>query len=309
MIIHIAALVALLAPLLIVIGQVTNGVGSILKLVGALPDTTTKAQQAFETVSGVLSGVFSGAINAVNTGITFLLSNPFVLLIAAIVALVALIATKGDEIQAILQKVDDFLQGVFATDWEEIFGPLLGGALNNFFGVVKDVWDGVKTILDGIIDFIRGVFTADWERAWNGVKEIFKGIFDSLKGLLRPPINAIITMINAAIGGINAIIEGINKIPGFDDIPTIGKIPLLAKGGEVLRGSAIVGEAGPELLTVMGDRTIVQPLTNNTTNHSTHLGGVSIAVYGAPGQDVRELAEIMMEEMQQIYDREEAALR
>ena len=39
-------------------------------------------------------------------------------------------------------------------------------------------------------------------------------------------------------------------------------IPYLAKGGTVLSGSAIVGEAGPELLTVGPSGTRVQPLTN-----------------------------------------------
>ena len=68
-------------------------------------------------------------------------------------------------------------------------------------------------------------------------------------------------------------------------------------------------EVTPRFIMVRMSSSSFTVHTLTTTNHSTHLGGVSIAVYGAPGQDVRELAEIMMEEMQQIYDREEAALR
>ena len=64
----------------------------------------------------------------------------------------------------------------------------------------------------------------------------------------------------------------------------------------------------PLLLTVMPDRTVVQPL-NQTTNHrTTQLGGVNMHIYGAPGQDVRELADLIMEEMQGCVEREEAAL-
>lgn len=70
-------------------------------------------------------------------------------------------------------------------------------------------------------------------------------------------------------------------------------------------GSAIVGEAGPELLTMMGNRAVVQPLTNQTSN-TTNLGGVSVYVYGAPGQDVRELAMIVMDEMQAATSRKAA---
>lgn len=77
-------------------------------------------------------------------------SNPIVALVAAIVALVVLIAAKGDEIQAILQKVDDWLQGVFATDWTTIFGPVLGEALNAFFANLKNIWDSVKQVFDAL---------------------------------------------------------------------------------------------------------------------------------------------------------------
>ena len=70
-------------------------------------------------------------------------------------------------------------------------------------------------------------------------------------------------------------------------------------------GSAFVGEKGPELLTMTSQGAVVQPLTNNTTNHN--LGGVSINVYGAPGQDIHELAEILMDEFADATRRREAA--
>ena len=55
------------------------------------------------------------------------------------------------------------------------------------------------------------------------------------------------------------------------NIPTIGKIPYLASGGVLSQGSAVVGEAGPELLTMMGTKAVVQPLTSSTTTN-TNLG-------------------------------------
>ena len=236
-----------------------------------------------------------------------------------IIALVALIATKGDEIQAILQKVDDFLQGIFAKDWTEIFGPVLGNILNGFFANVKNIWDSIKSIFDGVIDFIRGVFTGDWSRAWEGVKEIFSGVFKALVSIAKAPLNGIIALLNGAISGLNRMIDGLNRIQFTipDWVPALGgktfglnlrhisSIPYLAAGGILSKGSAIVGEAGPELLTMMGDRAVVQPLNSSTTtNHN--LGGVNIVVYGAPGQDVDDLAEAIMYRMQSAVERKEA---
>ncbi len=105
---------------------------------------------------------------------------------------------------------------------------------------------------------------------------------------------------------INGIIGGCNKLRSIAGKSQVSKIPLLASGGVVTSGSAIVGDAGPELLTMMGGRAIVQPLTNSSTTNNTNMGGVTINVYGAAGQNVRELADIIMDEMQAATDRKAA---
>ena len=210
-------------------------------------------------------------ISGVSSALTWLMANPMALLIAGIVALVVLIATKGDEIQAMLQKLDDWLQGVFTKDWTEVLGPVLGGILNGFFDNVKIVWDMIKGVFDGIIDFIRGVFTGDWERAWNGLKGIFTSIVSGLANAFKTPLNAIISMINTIIDGINWLIDQANTLAGIFgvQIGKVGYIPMLANGGVVTKGQAIVGEAGPELLNVSNGKTTVTPLNNAPTAPTT----------------------------------------
>ena len=293
-IVTVAAVVAAVGPALIVIGNVVGAVGNIITGIGT-------AIQVIGTVVGIITGTVIPAI----TGFVATVGIVPIAILAAVAAVFAAIALFGDQIQAVLQGVDDFLQGVFATDWTNIFGPVLGEVLNVWFANIKNIWDSIKTVFDGIIDFIRGVFTGDWERAWTGVKEIFGGIFDGLKAVAKAPLNAIIGMVNMAIGGINGVIGGLNKIPGVN-IGEIGKIPYLAKGGVLSRGSAVVGEAGPELLTMSAGRAVVQPLTNNTTNNSATYGNVTINVYGAAGQSVNELADVIMYKMQGHVERREA---
>ena len=290
-IVTVAAVVAAVGPALIVIGNVVGVVGNIITGIGT-------AIQVIGTVVGIITGTVIPAI----TGFVATVGVVPIAIAAAIVAIIAAIAVFGDQIKAVLQGVDDFLQGVFATDWTNIFGLVLGEALNVFFANVKNIWDSIKMVFDGIIDFIRGGFTGDWERAWTGVKEIFGGIFNGLKAVAKAPLNAIIGMVNMAISGINGVIGGLNKIPGVD-IGQIGKIPYLAKGGILSRGSAVVGEAGPELLTMSAGRAVVQPLTNNTTNNSATYGNVTINVYGAAGQSINELADEIMYKMQGYVER------
>ncbi len=299
-----------------VITQITKAVTELLSWFNNLDSdtqtfilTAVALIAAIGPITGVVQGITS-AVGGLSSAFSFLAANPIVLVIAAIAALIAAIALFGDEIQAGLQKVDDFLQNIFSKDWTETFGAL-GNVVNALFANLKNIWNGIKEIFDGVIDFIRGIFTGDWERAWEGVKKIFSGIWNTLVGIVKAPINAIIGLINMAIDGINWIIDGINSI-SFDmpdwlggahvgfNIGKIGHIPYLAKGGVLSSGSAVVGEAGPELLTMAGGKAVVQPLTSQNTN-TTNVGGVTFYIYGAPGQDINELTNQVMDRMETVY--------
>lgn len=230
------------------------------------------------------------SIGLIATGVTIgftsamkFLTGPIGLVIAAIGAVIAigvLLVKHWDEVKEKCGQVWDWIKdkfkqfkewlgGVFATDWSEKFG-FLGDILNAYLTNVKNVLDGVKRFFSGIIDFIAGVFTGNWDRAWKGVKNIFKGIWDSFTGIAKAPINMIIGLINGMISAINVAIKGINKLSwevpswvpiiggetwGFD-IPQLGKVPYLAKGGIVDSATlAVIGERGRE---------VVMPLENNT---------------------------------------------
>lgn len=255
--------------------------GTILPAIGtAIKTHMTKIgiviSGALSSISGVVSTVLSGIKIAVSAATSFIMANPIVLIIAAIVALVALIATKGDEIKAILNKVSNWLKSVFCKDWREVFGNTIGTVLNGFVKIVGDIMGNAKKMLNGIIDFIRGVFTGNWKRAWQGIKDIFSGAFGGLKSVAKAPINGIIALINGALSaitsGINAVKRALNKIsvdipswvPGFGgkkfgfnfSMSSAPKIPMLANGGIATRSTiANIGEAGREA---------VLPLDRNT---------------------------------------------
>lgn len=278
------AVTAAISPLAKGISNVTGLISKLTGAGGAIPKAITVIDKLTGTV---LPKVFSVLGKIPGLGIT-----------AAIIALVAVIATKGDEIKKFINDAVTFIQNLLDKLIKWLNGHGLD-ALSSFIKSVSDFIGNIKTVLNGIIDFIRGVFTGDWKRAWNGVIEILTGLFGGIKTLLKAPINAVIGMINGIIGGFNKL----RSIAGKSEV---SKIPLLASGGVVTSGSAIVGDAGPELLTMMGGRAIVQPLTNSSTTNNTNMGGVTINVYGAAGQNVRELADIIMDEMQAATDRKAA---
>ena len=78
----------------------------------------------------------------------------------------------------------------------------------------------------------------------------------------------------AIVAGVVAITAAVNSATKRAEQNQLtqqrGGVPMMADGGVLSSGSAIVGEAGPELLTMQGGRAVVQPLTNNyTTNYNT----------------------------------------
>lgn len=123
------------------------------------------------------------------------------------------ISTEG--IKSMLNSLDELVQKVFEYDFTEALG-IAGNGLNDFFGILKIIWDGIMLILIGIIDFLCGTFTLNWKQAWEGVKEIFKGVFGTLYSLVKVPINKIISLINnfinGFVNGFNSVIKAMNKL-------------------------------------------------------------------------------------------------
>lgn len=238
-------------------------IGELLDWVGTLDQDTLKFILTLLALTAAISPV-AAAISNISMAIMFLVSNPIVLLVAAIIALVALIALKGDEIQAKLQEVDNYVQNIFAKDWTDTFGPVLGGAMNDFMQNVKLLWDGIMEHLNGVIDFIRGIFTGDWDRAWNGVLEIFEGVMKTMGFDVRGTMNEIIGWINGGIDALNYLISLVNSVSGLN-FGQIGHLPFFANGGTLTHGSAVVGEAGPELLTMNSGKAVVTPLGGNSS--------------------------------------------
>lgn len=193
-------------------------------------------------------------------------------------------------------------------DWSGIWDGIVNAA--------KKVWEGVKQVFGKVGEFFGNTFKSAWEKvtkvfsiAGNIFTDIKDGIVTAFKKIVNGLIGGINKVISKPFDAINNALQKIRDInilgaQPFKNLSTVSvpQIPMLASGGIVSGGSAIVGEAGPELLTVQNGRAVVQPLTTN--NYSAP---VSINVYGAAGQDVGELADQVADRIQTFIARKEAA--
>lgn len=298
-IVTIAAVVAAIGPLLIVIGKIAGGISAILTL--------------WPKLKGLAI-----AIKA------FTAANPILLIVSAVAALTAAFIYLWNNCEGFR----NFFINLWATIKNTV--QVAVGAISNFFaglwagiqnGAVS-AWAGVCRAFGSVTSWFRDTFS----RAWQAVKNvfstggrIFEGIKEGISSVFKNVVNHIIAGINTvisipfnAINGFLNTLRNVNilGVSPFGWIRNFGvpQIPYLAKGGILERGMAVVGEAGPELLTMSAGGAVVQPLTNATNTTNTNLGGVSITIYGAPGQDIHELAEIVMDEMQASTERRQASI-
>lgn len=216
-----------------VIEKVTDVTGKLLDKIGSLTEGQIKAIAIIAAVVASISpiaGIISKITSTTGTLIRLLPTlTPIITAVTSALPWVALAAAVVAAVTLIIKNWDKI---------KEFFRNLVSWLKVNVLKPIKDLFDSIK---DHIVNF--------WKKIVDTAKE---------------KINGIIELINKAIGKINKFAEAVNSSKVGEalgiQLGTIPEIPKLARGGIVTSGSALVGEAGPELLTVNSGRAIVQPL-------------------------------------------------
>lgn len=169
-----------------------------------------------------------------------------------------------------------------SSAWESI-SSFFENLSNSGWSAIKEVSDWYSSVVQWSLETAGSIV-----RAFDDVKSGLSNVWNSVVSTVSQAANTVIEKINGMItgisGAVNSVIDALNGISitvpnwvpffggnSFDvnigNIPT-PQIPMLADGGVVKSGAAIVGEAGPELLTVGPGGTVVQPLTNSAKTES-----------------------------------------
>ena len=245
-----------LAPVLDVVIEKVSG---LLEWIGSLDEEQIKTIGTIAAVVAAISpiaGIIASISGAISTLLTlwpqikaaalavkaFAAANPVLLIMTAVAALAALIYANWDKIK-----------------------PLLEAA----WAKVKEIAGAIADKITSAAETVKDVFVT--------VKDAIVGVWESITTAIKDKINAIIGFINSLIDKVNGfleliagngIVQGIAGVFGMK-LGTLANIPLLADGGTLTSGSAIVGEAGPELLTMQNGRADVQPIQTTTNTYNT----------------------------------------
>ena len=243
----------------------------------------------------IIQGICTAAQWALNVALT---ANPIGIIIVAIGALIAIGVALWMNWDSVCAWCKDAFQSV--AD----FFVNIGSSIASFF---SNLWSGICNVATSIWSNITGFLTNAWSSIYTGATSIFKkigtaisnvwsGIVNAIKGAINKIISGINSMIRGAVSGVNALINGINKVTGAVGIPAIPtftapQIPLLAKGGVIQSvGSVIVGEKGPEMLTLPKGAKVT-PLANKTAQKSENHFVINIF---ADGKSIDEIIDELM---------------
>ena len=207
-IVTIALVAAAIGPILIIVEKVISAVGTIMTLVPKLAGVINAAK-----------GVFA-AFNAVCA------ANPYVLIIAAIVALVAAFIylwnnceefrqfwiDLWESIKEIAVAVWEALKEFFTAAWEAIktTAVTVWNAIKDFF---TGLWEGIKNIFTTVVNAISTFLTNAWNAikntvttVFNAIKTFFTTIWNGIKSVITTVVTAISTFLSTAWNGIKTAI-------------------------------------------------------------------------------------------------------
>lgn len=284
---------------------------------------------AFETIKGWFDK-FIEWISPLVESIKGALSAIWELVSTIVGLIVNFIKTKIDENKAFITAYLDAIKLVFSAAWS-----IIKNGIEATLNAIKAIFIGFFDVLKNLVKAFTSILKGDWKGALDYLKQAaqsgidaVKNVFNSFKSALSNVFgdlkNAMARwgrdMIDNLLEGIrskiNAVKEQMSNLAGtissyihFSE-PDVGPlsnahtfmpdfIKLLAQG--IDKGIPQIQSAMTDLTGAMVPSTLTDSMSSGST---TNNNSVNITVYGAQGQDVNELADIIQDKINaQVYSK------
>lgn len=177
------------------------------------------------------------------------------------------------------QKVKEWLNNVISKikSWG---AELCNSASNAAKSAVSSIVNWFSDLPSKIYDTGKNIV----KKLWDGIVGMKNWLWDKVSGFFDGFLGGFVEGLISNISG------GESKKSRSAETETQNAIPMLASGGTVLSGSAIVGEAGPELLTVSPYGTRVQPLSRSESAKPAGVMIERMEFYGYKPNEGRQIA-------------------
>lgn len=282
---------------------------AIIELVGVLTspeNITMMINAAIELLLALAEGLVQAIPQLVamiptiiDNLITAIMDNLPAIIEAGIQIMIALITGLIESLPELLSSAGDIVSSLWNAikniDWLELGKSIIMGIINGLISLAKSILNTIVNIFKKPIEWIKNLGS----QAINWGKDLIQGFVNGIKSTVKKVVDAV-----KNIG---------QKIKNFLHFSRPDEGPLrdyeqwmpdfvsgLAQG---IRDNAYLLE---DAVSDMAARARISMTATGAGSTTTNVGGVRISVYGAPGQDVNALADIVMRRMQSAVNRKEA---
>ncbi len=328
LIVKVAAVAAAIGPVLVIGGKIVSAIGAITSAVGVVIP-------ALGTIGGAIATVGGAAVAALPGIIAFMAPFlPFIAIAAAVVAAGVLIYKNWDKIKEFAGKVGaavkekwDAIKAKTTEVWNGV-KEKINGVMSGITSNVGERLGRIKSAFNENGGGIKGAVAAGWQ----AIKEYYRAGFDVINSLTggklgeiaskfkekfseigsqalqwgRDIIQGIINGITSKIAGIRTAVSNVaNTIRSYLHFSEPDKGPLsdfhtympdmmksLAQG--MISNLGVIEKAATQ---------VAGAILPNTEQNAYNYGGFTVNVYGAEGQDVNELADIVSEKINNAINR------
>lgn len=213
---------------------------------------------------------------------------------AGVKILTSLVSAMPEIINGIVQALPVLISGLInglLSHLPEIIDAgveLLVAIVSNLPQIIKTVVGALPDIISAIVKGIRDA----WPQIKKAGADLFKGLWEGIKSVG----DWLWRKVKGLLSGLT------DKIKGFFGIHSPSKLFEDEIGVNLAKGIG-VGFAD-EMPDITADMTAAMPRALNAS--TTNMGGVTITVNGAPGQDVGQLANLVAVKIQNMVNRKEA---
>lgn len=281
----IGAMAPYIAPALqMLLPVIVQGIGALISgIVQALPEVVSAISEVIPMIVDqlvtLLPQITASGVEIIAALVSGIGENLPALIPAAVDAIIAVASTLVANVDKIIIAAGDLMAGLI-RGLIEALPRVLYRLPEIIIAITSGLLNGVGSIVDVGVQLIRGLF--------EGIKNAGTWLYNKLRG-----------WVSNVLGWVKNLF-GIHS-PSTVFADEIGKFipPGITVGVE---------EAMPRALRDMGHELSALsniPIPGSVTN-TTHMGGVNITVYGAQGQDVNALADVIMYKMQSAVESREA---
>lgn len=281
----IGAMTPYIAPALqMLLPVIVQGIGALVSgIVQALPAVVSAISDVIPMIVDqlvvLLPQITASGVEIISALVSGIGENLPALIPAAVDAIIEVASTLVANVDKIILAAGDLMAGLI-RGLIEALPRVLYRLPEIIIAIASGLLKGVGSIVDVGTQMVRGLF--------EGIRNAGTWLYNKLRGW----VSNVLGWVKRLFG-----IHSPSKV--FAD--EIGKFipPGITVGVE---------EAMPRALRDMGQE--LSALSNipipGSVSNTTHMGGVSITVYGAQGQDVNALADVIMYKMQSAVESREA---